>query len=578
MEVKWGNAPNAAGMTSAAIFDNSAITNTVYAEGTGTITITTAGEYYVGWHGYSDADMYYILVDDIEIKEQLPHDVSTISIDMASLYAVGSVVPQATIKNEGTSIESFPVTMTIGTYSSTQNIVSLAPGTSLPVSFDPWNATVGAYTVNVCTYLTTPVADMYPSNDCKSKAVAVEVLTKFYAYNAYDPTGSVPSGPGYFFKEHPEVFVSLGATTSDEFISAGTWADGTWYGSEYYDAAVPSGGGWYKIDPSGSGMTKIADIAKGFTGITYDHTTNIMYGVDYDDVALTNNLYSIIPTTGVATLIRSVTANDLLINLATDGSGFLYAFGLNAPAQLYKINPVGPSATTVGPIGIAVNYGQDMEYDYDGGKMYAAAYTTLGQLYEVDITTGVCTLVGPFQGGAEITGLAIPYTSGKVLSMKVYLEGLYNGAGMNPAKNEAGDPQWDASVADKVTVELWGNTSGTLYRTLSNVNLSTAGVLTETVTPAPDAGDTYYIYIKNRNHITTSTAIPISFAGSTDYTVNTALDLTTDITKAFAANEKDISGVAVMFAGDVDLSCGADATDMIAVDNDNAAFGVGYIP
>lgn len=69
LEVKWGTAPNAAGMTSAAIFDNGNIVNSIFAEGTGTIAISTAGVYYVGWHGYSDADQFYLMVDDISITE-----------------------------------------------------------------------------------------------------------------------------------------------------------------------------------------------------------------------------------------------------------------------------------------------------------------------------------------------------------------------------------------------------------------------------------------------------------------------------------------------------------------------------
>jgi hypothetical protein len=67
LEVKWGTAANAAGMIYGPIYNNSSILNTTYNEGIGTFTVTTAGEYYVGWHGYSDADMWYMQVDDIMI-------------------------------------------------------------------------------------------------------------------------------------------------------------------------------------------------------------------------------------------------------------------------------------------------------------------------------------------------------------------------------------------------------------------------------------------------------------------------------------------------------------------------------
>jgi hypothetical protein len=68
LEVKWGSTPNAAGMTNGPIFDNNNIITTDYVEGVGDIVVTTAGNYYVGFHGYSDADMWYILVDDISVR------------------------------------------------------------------------------------------------------------------------------------------------------------------------------------------------------------------------------------------------------------------------------------------------------------------------------------------------------------------------------------------------------------------------------------------------------------------------------------------------------------------------------
>ena len=56
-----------------------------------------------------------------------------------------------------------------------------------------------------------------------------------------------------------------------------------------------------------------------------------------------------------------------------------------------------------------MNYAQDMEYDHKGNTMYAAAYSSTGSLYTVDLNTGLCTLVEDFPGGAEITGFAAPY-------------------------------------------------------------------------------------------------------------------------------------------------------------------------
>ena len=69
LEVKWGDAPTVAGMTSSAIWTMSGIVNTSYALATCTFTPATNGTYYVGWHGFSAMDEDGIFVDDINIYE-----------------------------------------------------------------------------------------------------------------------------------------------------------------------------------------------------------------------------------------------------------------------------------------------------------------------------------------------------------------------------------------------------------------------------------------------------------------------------------------------------------------------------
>ena len=69
MEVLWGDSPSSSGMNGGQIFDNPDFTNGTYTEGSGTFTPTTTGTYYIGWHGYSSADQYYICVDDVIIDE-----------------------------------------------------------------------------------------------------------------------------------------------------------------------------------------------------------------------------------------------------------------------------------------------------------------------------------------------------------------------------------------------------------------------------------------------------------------------------------------------------------------------------
>jgi len=70
LAVDWGDAASSTAMSGTPIFDNDNILGGWYA-GSGTFSPTTDGIYYVGFHGYSNMDEFYILVDDIKVVEQV---------------------------------------------------------------------------------------------------------------------------------------------------------------------------------------------------------------------------------------------------------------------------------------------------------------------------------------------------------------------------------------------------------------------------------------------------------------------------------------------------------------------------
>ncbi|MEI7980656.1 MAG: choice-of-anchor J domain-containing protein [Bacteroidota bacterium] len=67
LEVKWGAAPTAAGMTSPAIFSDLSFYKAAYTLGVGSFVPSTSGTYYVGWHCISIGDQLSIDVDQITI-------------------------------------------------------------------------------------------------------------------------------------------------------------------------------------------------------------------------------------------------------------------------------------------------------------------------------------------------------------------------------------------------------------------------------------------------------------------------------------------------------------------------------
>jgi hypothetical protein len=220
----------------------------------------------------------------------------------------------------------------------------------------------------------------------------------FYAYNVYDPSAVIQEGPVSFQSDNPGVITLLKATSSPSFISGGTWAVDTWYGCQY-------GNGWlWTIDEATGTMTLIGGGGVGLHGLAYDPTTGVMYGCSDSD------LYIINMSNGNQTLVGPFISGSLMIGIAFDGEGRLY--GENLDDTLHSINPSTGRSTIIGPLGMDINYAQDMAYDINNKILYLAAFIIpdyKSRLYTCNVTTGTCTLVGNFQGGAQIDGFAIPY-------------------------------------------------------------------------------------------------------------------------------------------------------------------------
>jgi len=137
-------------------------------------------------------DYYYSNVDP---NIPLPtNDVGMQSIDLATQIPPGIVTPMATVKNYGSSTQTFNVTMTItGGYSSTKSVTSLASGTTQPVTFDNWTGTVGGYSVEVCTQL---AGDLNPPNNCLTQSLYVWDGSGAYSIGGLLPNDSTYLGSG----------------------------------------------------------------------------------------------------------------------------------------------------------------------------------------------------------------------------------------------------------------------------------------------------------------------------------------------------------------------------------------------
>jgi len=221
----------------------------------------------------------------------------------------------------------------------------------------------------------------------------------FYGYICYDPGGILPNGPVSFQSDNPGTITLLKQTVSSSFISGGTWVDGIWYGCQYDT-------GWlWTIDEITGNMTLIGGGGNGLNGLAYDLITRTMYGAGSYD------LYVINMSNGGQTYVGSFNTGGVIVGIAFDGNGKLYGEDLITDS-LYSISTSTGIATLIGPFGMNLNYAQDMAYDIDHSILYLSAFTAGGNGYlcTCNVTTGAVTIVGGFQRNAEIDGFAIPYT------------------------------------------------------------------------------------------------------------------------------------------------------------------------
>lgn len=174
------------------------------------------------------------------------------------------------------------------------------------------------------------------------------------------------------------------------------------------------------------------------------------------------------------------------------------------------------------------------------------------------------------QGTASTLDLS---PSARTLTLtSVLLEGLYNAGGTMRQAIGASGPRWGAGIADHITVELHNTTSYAIVEWSANdVPLSIAGTANVTV-PSVYNGS-YYITIKHRNSIETTTGSPVSFTGTI---INILFGATTAV---YGSNLKASGdGYFLIFGGDVNQDGVVDSGDYSGVVNGNFNYLTGYLP
>lgn len=205
----------------------------------------------------------------------------------------------------------------------------------------------------------------------------------------------------------------IGSTVTFGFPGAAAWVTSV---QQMYviDQSAPFA--LYVVDTLTGARTFIANCTgvpqANFTGLTWDATTNTMYGVSTSTTA--SQIFTVNINTGVCTPIGTASAVAPLciqVNAAPDGS--LYSVDIQNDA-LYKWNKTTGVPTLVGSLGINANFGQDGHFDPSDGQYYWAAFNATSnqpELRIIDVLTGASTLVGTYGGQVATFAIYTPPTN-----------------------------------------------------------------------------------------------------------------------------------------------------------------------
>lgn len=336
------------------------------------------------------------------------------------------------------------------------------------------------------------------------------------------------------------------------------------FNNKFHDLLVvfaeQSGSGIYAIHSTNT----TGDILNIYNNVIYydatvNHPLQAWYGIYVGITGTANISYNSISIAG------STTNGSIAQGIVKTGTG-----AANVKNNLVYISRTGSANS---PLALSGTFTQTNNFTTDPGftsptNLIPTNYAVNAGVPIAGITTDIIgttrNAVNPSIGAYEISHDLI------TINLTLFIEGLYSGAGTMSQAYDAAGPHWPAGVADHITVELRdaANYSTVIYS--EDIALSTSGIAIFDVTP--NYNGTYFITVKHRNSIETTTPTALSFSGS-----SVSHNFTSSAAQAYGNNLKESAGLFLIYSGDVNQDGSIDTGDMLPVDNDSFNYSSGYL-
>ncbi len=361
----------------------------------------------VRFHYYNANWDWYWAIDNVEIYEPQANDLAVAAETPTWGETGADVVPNVTVTNAGTdSQDDFDVLVSIvdttnndTIYKSTLNVTGAALAARKDTTFvmpdTLKNVAEGSYTM---TAIVTLAGDEDNTNDTLSQELPVFTITTL---SANTTTGN---------------YVNINLSDASE-IAIDTLASNT----NFPMAEEYNGDNIYRVyndmtfgtvNRHNGSFTSLGTLT-GFsgtpTGLAWDWKDSVMYAMVLD-----GNNASHLCTLNLSTLTLTDIASNpagMIIGMDFVNDSLIYGPGLND--TLYKININTGTFTEVGPVGMDLNFGQDVSFDYDSSRLYTVTEGDAEVLGYYDLTTGVFDSLAPATGQhATLVSLSkpAPYT------------------------------------------------------------------------------------------------------------------------------------------------------------------------